>query len=122
MWALTRKAVTTLGVRHVYVAAHHANTRAHAVAERHLGFHRVGFCPAFIRCEGVPTDVVILCMHEEDRAEAWALAHARASMQLISQGSCILPSQSWSYRHVREDKGPYKPEPLTVMPGVSHSV
>lgn len=102
MWALTHKAVTALGVRHIYIAAHHANTRAQAVAERHLGFHRVGVCPAFMRCEDIPTDFLILCMHKEDRAEAWALAHARASMQLLAQGSCILQSQSWSYRHVRE--------------------
>lgn len=122
MWALTRKAVTALGARHIYIAVHHANTRAHAVAERHLGFHRVGRCPAFIRCGGVPTDVVILCMHKEDRAEAWALAHARASIQLIAHGSCILQSQSWSYNQVREDKRPYKPELLPVMPAVAHSV
>lgn len=87
MWQLICKAVTALGVRSMYIASHHANTRAHTVAEQHLNFHRVGVYPEFTRFRGIPTDCLILCMHKEDRAAAWALAHARASQQLTAHGA-----------------------------------
>ena len=83
MWLLVRKALTALGVQSVYIASHRANTRAHVVAERHLGFHRVDTYPAFAHCQGVLTDYVILSIRQEDMAEAWALAHARARTQRI---------------------------------------
>jgi RimJ/RimL family protein N-acetyltransferase len=83
MWLLVRKALMTLGVQSIYIATHHANTRAQIVVERHHGFHRVGTYPAFAYCQGVLTDYVILSMRQEDMAEAWALAHIRAKMQRI---------------------------------------
>ena len=87
MWLLVRKALMALGVQSIYIAAHHANTRAHVVVEHHHGFHRVGTYPAFAYCQGVLTDYVILSMRQEDMAEAWALAHARAGMQRIPTSS-----------------------------------
>jgi RimJ/RimL family protein N-acetyltransferase len=83
MWLLVRKALTALGVQSIYIASHHANRRAHVVAERHLGFHRVDTYPAFAHCQGVLTDYVILSMRQEDMAEAWALAYARARLQRL---------------------------------------
>ena len=79
MWRLVSKDMTTLGVRSMYIASHHANTRAHTVAEQHMNFHRVGVYPAFTLFGGIPTGCLILCMHKEDMAEAWALARTRAS-------------------------------------------
>jgi RimJ/RimL family protein N-acetyltransferase len=84
MWTLIYEALTTLGVQSLYIASHHANTRAHAVAERHLGFHRVDLFPAFAPCQGTPTDFLILSMREEDKAEAWSLAYERARKQVAS--------------------------------------
>ena len=81
MWLLIRDALQARGVRSVYIASHHANTRAHRVAETHLGFHRVGIFPAFARFRGHPTDCVILSMHREDIGEAWVLAYLRAQHQ-----------------------------------------
>jgi RimJ/RimL family protein N-acetyltransferase len=81
MWVLVHDALQARGVRSVYIASHHANTRAHRVAESHLGFHRVGIFPAFARFGGHPTDCVILSMHREDIGEAWALAYVRAQHQ-----------------------------------------
>ena len=81
MWLLVWDALQARGVRSVYIASHHANTRAHRVAETHLGFHRVGIFPAFARFGGHPTDCVILSMYREDIGEAWALAYARAHHQ-----------------------------------------
>lgn len=78
MWEIFYKTLTAVGVQHMYIASHYENTRAHAVAERHLGFHRVGVFPAFASCQGRPTDFLILSMNEADREEAWALAQARA--------------------------------------------
>lgn len=80
IWRLVHAALTARGVRSLYIASHHANTRAHAVAERHHGFHRVGTYPAFAYCQGIPTDFVIFCMHPEDRVEALTLARARARL------------------------------------------
>jgi len=81
MWLLIRDALEARGVRSVYIASHHANTRAHRVAEVHLGFHPVGMFPAFARFGGKPTDCMILSMRPEDMGEAWALAYERASHQ-----------------------------------------
>ena len=78
MWTLAHQDLTAQGVQSVYIASHHANTRAHAVAERHLGFHPVDIFPAFALCQGEETDFFILSMREEDKAEAWALAYERA--------------------------------------------
>jgi RimJ/RimL family protein N-acetyltransferase len=84
MWRLVHEALSARGARSVYIASHHGNIRAHAVAERHLGFHRVDTYPAFASCQGVPTDYVILSMRPEDMTEAWVLAHARAQRQSLS--------------------------------------
>jgi RimJ/RimL family protein N-acetyltransferase len=81
MWFLIRDALEARGVRSVYIASHCANTRAHRVAEVHLGFHHVGLFPAFARFSGQPTDCVILSMRLEDIGEAWALAYERARRQ-----------------------------------------
>jgi len=81
MWLLIRDALEARGVRSVYIASHHANTRAHRVAEVHLGFHPVGIFPAFARFGGQPTDCMILCMRPEDMGEAWALAYERSRQQ-----------------------------------------
>jgi RimJ/RimL family protein N-acetyltransferase len=81
MWFLIRDALEARGVRSVYIASHYANTRAHRVAEVHLGFHPVGLFPAFARFGGQPTDCVILSMRLEDIGEAWALAYERARRQ-----------------------------------------
>ena len=101
MWVLVRDALQARGVRSVYIASHHTNTRAHRVAETHLGFHRVGIFPAFARFGGHPTDCVILSMHREDIGEAWALAYVRAQHQGASspvhvdatQAQCTLYAQ-----------------------------
>jgi RimJ/RimL family protein N-acetyltransferase len=77
MWTHLRWALQKQGVQSIYIASHHANTRAHRVAETHLGFHRVGVFPAFAWFNGVPTDCLILSMRPEDRDAAWALAHQR---------------------------------------------
>jgi len=81
MWTQVRMALETRGVRSVYIASHHANTRAHRVAEHHLGFHKVDLFPAFTCFAGLPTDCLILSMRREDMAEAWAMAYARARQQ-----------------------------------------
>ena len=81
MWFLMRDALEARGVRSVYIASHCANTRAHRVAEVHLGFHPVGLFPAFARFGGELTDCVILSMRLEDIGEAWALAYERARRQ-----------------------------------------
>jgi RimJ/RimL family protein N-acetyltransferase len=95
MWVLVRAALEARGVRSVYIASHHANTRAHRVAETHLGFHRVGIFPAFARFSGQPTDCVILSMHPEDIGEAWALAYVRAQ----HQGANALPHAAAQVLH-----------------------
>jgi RimJ/RimL family protein N-acetyltransferase len=87
MWALIREALDALGVHSVYIASHHANTRAHRVAEHHLGFYRVDLFPAFALFGGQPTDCLILSMRREDLAEAWALAYTRARRQVAGQGA-----------------------------------
>ena len=79
MWTLARQDLAAQGVQSVYIASHYANTRAHVVAERHLGFHPVDIFPAFALCQGKETDFFILSMREEDKAEAWALAYERAT-------------------------------------------
>jgi RimJ/RimL family protein N-acetyltransferase len=84
MWTLIYEALTALGVQSLHIASHHANTRAHVVAERHLGFHRVDVFPAFALCQGIPTDFLILSMREEDKAEAWNSAYERARRQVTS--------------------------------------
>jgi RimJ/RimL family protein N-acetyltransferase len=81
MWFLMRDAVEARGVRSVYIASHWANTRAHRVAEVHLGFHPVGLFPAFACFGGELTDCVILSMRLDDIGEAWALAYERARCQ-----------------------------------------
>lgn len=81
MWFPIRDALERRGVRSVYIASHYANTRAHRVAEVHLGFHRVGLFSAFARFGGEPTDCMILSMRREDMGEAWALAYQRACCQ-----------------------------------------
>ena len=80
IWLLVHEALTARGVRSLYIASHYANTRAHAVAERHHGFHRVGTYPAFARCQGIPTDFVIFSLRLEDMVEALTLARTRARM------------------------------------------
>jgi RimJ/RimL family protein N-acetyltransferase len=97
MWLLVREALLACGVRSVYIASHHANTRAHAVAERHLGFHRVDTYPAFASCQGMPTNYVILSMRQEDMVEAWALAHARAQRYHFSSRTTLPKSESISH-------------------------
>ncbi|MGE3537380.1 MAG: GNAT family N-acetyltransferase [Candidatus Tectimicrobiota bacterium] len=93
MWLLMRARLEARGVRHIYIASHHANTRAHRVAERHLGFHPVGLFPAFARFGGALTDCVILSLHAEDTGAAWALAAERAHDQRTAeQESCGCPS------------------------------
>jgi L-amino acid N-acyltransferase YncA len=81
MWTQIREALEGCGVRSVYIASHHANTRAHRVAEHHLGFHKVDLFPAFTYFAGRPTDCLILSMRREDMAEAWAIAYVRAQQQ-----------------------------------------
>lgn len=81
MWELVREAVTAAGMQSVYIASHHANTRAHRVAEHHLGFYRVDLFLSFAFFGGRPTDCLILSMRQEDAAEAWALAYTRALKQ-----------------------------------------
>jgi hypothetical protein len=81
MWTQVREAVEMQGVLSVYIASHHANIRAHRVAEQHLGFHKVDMFPAFTRFAGLPTDCLILSMRREDMAEAWTMAYARAQQQ-----------------------------------------
>jgi RimJ/RimL family protein N-acetyltransferase len=81
MWRQMYDASTQRGIESLYIASHHANKRAHAVAERHLGFHRVDIYPAFARCQGEATDFLILSMRQEDIAEAWTLAYERAEQQ-----------------------------------------
>jgi hypothetical protein len=78
MWHLVREALSIRGVQSVYIASHQANTRAHRVAEQHLGFSRVGLFPAFARFQGIPTTCLILSMSREDMGEAWASAYQRA--------------------------------------------
>lgn len=78
MWEVFYETLTAIGVQHMYIASHCQNTRAHTVAECHLGFHRVGVYPAFAICQGQPADFLILSMNEAEREEAWALAQARA--------------------------------------------
>jgi len=81
MWLLIRDALEARGVQSVYIASHRDNTRAHRVAEVHLGFYPVGMFPAFARFGGQLTDCLILSMHPEDIGEAWALAYERACHQ-----------------------------------------
>lgn len=87
MWRLANAAFTARGVQNFNIASHHANTRAHAVAERHLGFHRVDIFPAFALCKGIPTDFLILSMREEDKAKTWALAYERAGKQVSTHNA-----------------------------------
>jgi len=82
MWMLAHQDLTAQGVQSVYIASHYANTRAHVVAARHLGFHPVDIFPDFALCQGKKTDFFILSMREEDKAEAWALAYERATKQV----------------------------------------
>jgi RimJ/RimL family protein N-acetyltransferase len=82
MWMLVHEDLTARGVQSIYIASHHANRRAHVVAERHLGFKPVDVFPAFALCQGIETDFLILSMREEDKAEAWALAYERARKQV----------------------------------------
>jgi hypothetical protein len=82
MWARMREALAPQGIESLYIASHHQNKRAHAVAEHHLGFHRVDIYPAFARCQGEATDFLILSMRQEDIPEAWTLAHERAERQV----------------------------------------
>jgi RimJ/RimL family protein N-acetyltransferase len=87
MWALVRDALEARGVQSVYIASHYANTRAHRVAEQHLGFHRVDVYPGFARFGGQLTDCLIFSMRREDIAEAWTMAYARARQSyVVSQG------------------------------------
>ena len=81
MWTQVRAAVELQGVLSVYIASHHANIRAHRVAEQHLGFHRVDLFPAFTCFAGLPTDCLILSMRREDMAEAWTMAYTRVHQQ-----------------------------------------
>ncbi|HEY5865533.1 MAG TPA: GNAT family protein [Candidatus Tectomicrobia bacterium] len=83
MWSLVRHALETCGIQNVYIASHGANTRAHRVAETHLGFHRVGLFPAFARFGGHLTDCLILSMRVEDMGEAWAFAYVRAQHGVV---------------------------------------
>jgi L-amino acid N-acyltransferase YncA len=78
MWTLIREALEAQGVRSVYIASHHTNTRAHQVAEHHLGFYKVDIFPAFALFGGTPADCLILSMRREDMAEAWTMAYTRA--------------------------------------------
>ena len=82
MWNQMRDLLSQQGIESVYIASHHQNTRAHAVAERHLGFHRVGTYSAFARCQGKATDFLIFSMRQADMPEAWTLAHERAGQQV----------------------------------------
>jgi hypothetical protein len=81
MWTLVQRALARQGIHQVYIASHHANRRAHRVAEEHLGFHRVGIYPGFALFGGQPTDCLILSLHQADRADAWACATRRACRQ-----------------------------------------
>ncbi len=87
MWALAYQDMAAHEVQSIYIASHHANTRAHVVAEHHLGFHRVAVFPAFALCQGVKTDFLILSMREDDKAEAWSLAYERAVKQVDTGNS-----------------------------------
>jgi L-amino acid N-acyltransferase YncA len=93
IWTLMYEALTARGVQSLHIASHHANTRAHAVAERHLGFHRVDVFPAFALCQGIPTDFLILSLREEDKAEAWTLAYERARKQTVSRNPLAIQPQ-----------------------------
>jgi RimJ/RimL family protein N-acetyltransferase len=92
MWHLVREALVTRGVQSVYIASHQANTRAHRVAEQHLGFSRVGLFPAFARFQGTPTACVILSMSREDIGEAWAAAYQRAQSHRRHGGRDTVPT------------------------------
>jgi len=102
MWEMFYKTLTADGVLHMYIASHHENTRAHAVAERHLGFHRVGIYPKFALCQGQETDFLILSMNEADRAEAWALARARASAALAPKRQDPMSSKGSDFAGLRD--------------------
>jgi hypothetical protein len=93
MWELVHQDLTARGVQSIYIASHHANTRAHVVAERHLGFHPVDIFPQFGLCQGIKSDFLILSMREEDKAEAWALAYERA-MKLVGSEPSEFPATS----------------------------
>jgi RimJ/RimL family protein N-acetyltransferase len=94
MWALTREALEARGVHSVYIASHHTNTRAHRVAERHLGFYKVDIFPAFALFGGLPTDCLILSMRREDMAEAWTMAYTRSCRSIAAPVSC--PAESYA--------------------------
>jgi RimJ/RimL family protein N-acetyltransferase len=103
IWLLVHEALTARGVRSLYIASHYANTRAHAVVERHHGFHRVGTYSAFARCQGISTDFVIFSMRPENMAEAWTLAHARASMPRNSRTATAPRSNDYQFDEVLAD-------------------
>jgi RimJ/RimL family protein N-acetyltransferase len=92
MWHLVRKALTTRGVQSIYIASHQANTRAHRVAEQHLGFSRVGLFPAFARFQGILTACLILSMLREDMGEAWAVAYQRVQSHRRHGGRDTVPA------------------------------
>lgn len=105
MWLLIRDALEARGVRSVYIASHRANTRAHRVAEVHLGFHPVGMFPAFARFGGHPTDCLILSMRAEDMGEAWVAAYERAHHQGANdRGSHVLLTRSRTLPAQQEDR------------------
>jgi acetyltransferase (GNAT) family protein len=94
MWLLVCKALAALEVQSIYIASHHANTRAHVVAERHLGFHRVD--PYY----------VILSMRQEDTAEAWVLAYARARTQRNPTSPAAPQAPQQRLHNAEESEGP----------------
>jgi hypothetical protein len=98
MWELVREALVVIGMQSVYIASHYANTRAHRVAEHHLGFYRVDLFPSFALFGGKPTDCLILSMRQEDAAEAWALAYMRAWKQGLQPTSVEDCHRYVSYR------------------------
>jgi hypothetical protein len=98
MWELVREAVTGVGMQSVYIASHHANTRAHRVAEHHLGFYRVDLFPSFALFGGKPADCLILSMRQEDAAEAWVLAYTRAWKQGLRPTAAENPHGYASHR------------------------
>jgi len=106
MWLLVHQALTAIGVQSIYIASHHANRRAHKVAERHLGFHRVGTYPAFAYCQGMRTDYVILSLRQEDMAEAWALAHARTITQRIPPSPAAPQAPQHRLHNAAESESP----------------
>ncbi len=87
MWELTHCALVELGVQSIYWASHYKNTRSHAIAERHLGLHRVAVYPAFTLFDGEPTDCVIFSTYETDIGSAWEQATMRVKQQLAASNA-----------------------------------